>query len=74
MATSGSPILPPKRRIRSLARGVERTCVIIASYFPLAFVYGLTTWAVWVGAGIGFLPTKCKWLGVLPYRQLVYLL
>uniref|UniRef100_A0A093XK42 Palmitoyltransferase pfa3 n=1 Tax=Talaromyces marneffei PM1 TaxID=1077442 RepID=A0A093XK42_TALMA len=64
MATSGSPMLSPKRRTRSLARAVERTCVIIASYFPLAFVYGLTTWAVWVDAGIGLLPTNSRWLGL----------
>lgn len=57
-------MLSPKRRTRSLARAVERTCVIIASYFPLAFVYGLTTWAVWVDAGIGLLPTNSRWLGV----------
>ncbi|KAE8555328.1 hypothetical protein EYB25_000023 [Talaromyces marneffei] len=57
-------MLSPKRRTRSLARAVERTCVIIASYFPLAFVYGLTTWAVWVDAGIGLLPTNSRWLGL----------
>ncbi|OAA53968.1 Zinc finger, DHHC-type, palmitoyltransferase [Niveomyces insectorum RCEF 264] len=29
-------------------RRIERICCTCATYFPLAFVYTLTTWAVWV--------------------------
>lgn len=64
MASPGSPNVSPKRRVRTLARTVERTCLTALSYFPLAFVYGITTWAVWVDAGIGLLPTKSIWLGM----------
>ncbi|KAL1965754.1 hypothetical protein VTN77DRAFT_5254 [Rasamsonia byssochlamydoides] len=53
-----------KRRPRWWARKIERYCCIAAGYFPLAFVYGLTTWAVWVEAGIGLRPTKSPWLGL----------
>jgi hypothetical protein len=66
MATPDSPNVSPKRRVRTVARRAERICVTLASYFPLAFVYSLTTWAVWVEAGVGFTPTKNKWLGALP--------
>lgn len=39
---------------------------MVATYFPLAFVYGLTTWAVWVLATIGFGDTGSKniWWGI----------
>jgi palmitoyltransferase ZDHHC2/15/20 len=68
MATLASPhsASPPplKRRTKSCARKCERYCCNIVTYFPLAFVYGLTTWAVWVEAGIGFRPsTKGAWAG-----------
>ncbi|KAL8650666.1 MAG: hypothetical protein Q9210_003695 [Variospora velana] len=43
-----------RRRPRSWTRKCERYCCSVVIYFPLAFVYGLTTWAVWVEAGIGF--------------------
>ncbi|QIW95305.1 hypothetical protein AMS68_000823 [Peltaster fructicola] len=39
---------PFHHRRRSWARRVERICYKTLSYFPLTFVYGLTTWAVWV--------------------------
>ncbi|KAL8974268.1 MAG: hypothetical protein Q9197_001495 [Variospora fuerteventurae] len=42
------------RRPRSWARKCERYCCSVVIYIPLVFVYGLTTWAVWVEAGIGF--------------------
>lgn len=41
-------------RRRGWARKIERCCCNCITYFPLAFVYGLTTWAVWVEADIGF--------------------
>jgi palmitoyltransferase ZDHHC2/15/20 len=74
MATLASPSPPssPSRamRRRGWARRVERTCCNIITYFPLLFVYGLTSWAVWVEAGIGFAPTKHGWTGTsaLPRR------
>ncbi|KAI1266636.1 palmitoyltransferase PFA3 [Xylariaceae sp. FL1019] len=38
------------------ARRLERCCCGCLKYFPLAFVYGLTTWAVWVVINIGSFP------------------
>jgi len=69
MATLASPSPPSsptplKRRTRAIARRIERYCCAAATYFPLAFVYGLTTWAVWVETKVGFLPTKSKWIGM----------
>lgn len=64
MASPASPNVSPKRRARTVARRVERICVTIFSYFPLAFVYSLTTWAVWVDVSIGFLTTKSRWIGL----------
>lgn len=40
--------------MKSCARRCERACCTLATYFPLAFIYSITTWAVWVDAGIGF--------------------
>lgn len=67
MATLASDRLPPSppfsRRRKSWARRFERCCCQTISYFPLAFVYGLTTWAVWVAIKIGFWPSQGKWTG-----------
>lgn len=67
MATLGSPSPPlsPSQtmRRRGWARKVERYCCTAVTYFPLLFVYGLTSWAVWVEAGIGFVPSKNLWTG-----------
>ncbi|PSN66533.1 palmitoyltransferas-like protein PFA3 [Corynespora cassiicola Philippines] len=69
MATLGSPSPPssPSRtmRRRGWARRVERYCCNTITYFPLLFVYGLTSWAVWVQAGIGFAGAKKAWSGSL---------
>ena len=65
MARLGSPSPPSSpslRRHRPWARRCERRCCSVLSCFPLVFVYGLTSWAVWVEAGIGFLPIKA-WTG-----------
>lgn len=51
--SSSPPASPRKRRIKNCARKCERACCILATYFPLAFIYGLSTWAVWVESGIG---------------------
>jgi hypothetical protein len=67
MATLGSPSPPssPSRamRRRSWARKVERLCCNMITYFPLLFVYGLTSWAVWVEAGVGFIASRNAWTG-----------
>lgn len=47
------------------ARRVERACCTFATYLPLLFVYGLTTWAVWVDVSIGSNASKVSWLGML---------
>ncbi|KAI1360272.1 palmitoyltransferase PFA3 [Xylaria arbuscula] len=41
---------------RRWARRIERYCCRGLTYFPLAFVYGITTWAVWVVVKIGSFP------------------
>ncbi|KAI9856429.1 MAG: palmitoyltransferase for Vac8p [Trichoglossum hirsutum] len=70
MATLGSPSPPSspsyKHRRRSFVR-CERACCSLITYFPLAFVYGLTSWAVWVESAIGFRTTREKngWGGLL---------
>ncbi|PTD05101.1 Palmitoyltransferase PFA3 [Fusarium culmorum] len=48
---------------RRWARKAERCCCTFATYFPLAFVYGLTSWAVWVVVNIGSVSTKSSWIG-----------
>lgn len=58
MSTLDSPssdASPPPfgRTTRSFARRCERRCCTVATYFPLAFVYSLTTWAAYVEAGLG---------------------
>lgn len=47
------PSTPHRSRGRTFARKCERACCAIGRYFPLAFVYSLTTWAAYVEAGIG---------------------
>ncbi|KAN0069281.1 DHHC palmitoyltransferase domain containing protein [Elaphomyces granulatus] len=67
MATFDSPPSSPdpsKRRTRTWARHCERYCCVAFTYFPLVFVYGITTWAVYVEAGIGLRPSQSKWLGL----------
>ncbi|KAK8032243.1 palmitoyltransferase PFA3 [Apiospora arundinis] len=54
MATrSSSPTFASSNMARRWARRVERYCCSCITYFPLAFVYGVTTWAVWVVVKIG---------------------
>ncbi|OTB06063.1 hypothetical protein M426DRAFT_72417 [Hypoxylon sp. CI-4A] len=49
---------------RRWARRFERYCCNCLTYFPLAFVYSLTTWAVWVVVNIGSSATsKPYWIG-----------
>jgi palmitoyltransferase len=51
---------------RRFARRLERSCWACAKYFPLVFVYGLTTWAVAVLVSLCSSQTKVSWLGALP--------
>ncbi|ETN41945.1 uncharacterized protein HMPREF1541_03884 [Cyphellophora europaea CBS 101466] len=51
--SSSPPPTASRRRMRNCAHRIERLCCALATYFPLAFVYSLTTWAVWVEASIG---------------------
>jgi palmitoyltransferase len=51
--------------IRRWARKLERSCWACAKYFPLAFVYGLTTWAVFVLVNLCTSPSKVSWHGTL---------
>ncbi|KAK0735628.1 DHHC palmitoyltransferase-domain-containing protein [Apiosordaria backusii] len=48
---------------RRWARRIERTCCTCATYFPLAFVYGITTWAVYVLWSLCSTPSRVTWLG-----------
>ncbi|PGH10510.1 hypothetical protein AJ79_05438 [Helicocarpus griseus UAMH5409] len=57
------PLSPSRRKCRDFARRCERLCCNVFTYFPLSFVYGLTTWAVYVEATIGIQPSKSKWIG-----------
>lgn len=65
LAASPSPPSWSKRRPRAWALRCERYCCAALSSFPLAFVYGLTTWAVYVEARIGFRQSNnSAWIGV----------
>lgn len=48
---------------RRWARKLERACCAFATYIPLVFVYGLTSWAVWVVVSIGSASIKSAWIG-----------
>ena len=65
MATLASDTPPPSppfhRRRKSWARKVERCCCTTFAYFPLTFVYGLTTWAVYVEVTVSFLGSSSGW-------------
>ena len=55
LASDTPPMSPPfHRRRRSWARKVERVCCSALSFFPLLFVYGLTTWSVWGAVNVSF--------------------
>lgn len=77
MTGSPSPSPPPtpfRRRTKTCARKCERGCCLVATYFPLLFVYSLTTWAVSVEGSIGlfgnpksFAAPPLSILGILLY-------
>lgn len=58
------------------ARRFERACCMTAKYFPLAFVYGLTSWACWVVVSIGSQSDGTRWIGSTSsfFGVLLYLL
>jgi hypothetical protein len=65
LASDTPPMSPPfHRRRKSWARKVERVCCQTLSYFPLLFVYGLTTWSVWVAVSVSFY-SGTNWLAYL---------
>ncbi|PHH52678.1 Palmitoyltransferase PFA3 [Ceratocystis fimbriata CBS 114723] len=47
---------------RRWARRLERTCCRFVTSIPLALVYGLTTWALWVILSIGSNPPPDSWI------------
>lgn len=57
-----SPVL--KQRQMGGVKKIERACCLTLTYLPLVFVYGLTTWAVWVEASIGFEERRPRWTGM----------
>ncbi|KAK3351304.1 Palmitoyltransferase PFA3 [Neurospora tetraspora] len=48
---------------RRWARKLERYCCTCVTYFPLAFVYGIGTWAVYVDVSLSTTPSRVTWLG-----------
>ncbi|KAI1376441.1 palmitoyltransferase PFA3 [Hypoxylon crocopeplum] len=59
-----SPSLRSPNMARRWARRIERYCCGCLTYFPLAFVYTITTWSVWVVVNIGSSTTnKPTWIG-----------
>ncbi|KAI5461618.1 DHHC palmitoyltransferase-domain-containing protein [Mariannaea sp. PMI_226] len=48
---------------RRWARKLERMCCTFATYIPLIFVYGMTSWACWVLVSIGSVNIKSSWIG-----------
>jgi len=58
------PSLPSDENMsRRWARRIERCCCTCATYFPLAFVYGITTWGVWVLINVGTMAPDSPWIG-----------
>lgn len=57
----GSP--SPPTMAHRWARRIERCCCACATLFPLVFVYGLTSWAVYVLVHIGMTTSRSSWIG-----------
>ncbi|CAK7567433.1 MAG: palmitoyltransferase for Vac8p [Sporothrix epigloea] len=78
------PSLPsPDNMIgRRLARRIERVCCTCATYFPLAFVYSISTWAVWVIVHLATTPSAyahsafagpwCAVVGLVLYGMMMW--
>ena len=56
-------------RMAKWARTIERYCCLGVTYFPLLFIYSITSWAVWVETTIGFL-SQGSWIGMLRLYKL----
>ncbi|KAK4889207.1 palmitoyltransferase for Vac8p [Elasticomyces elasticus] len=54
---SPHPDSPRHSRPHHWAKRLERCICQTCAYFPLLFIYGLTTWAVWVEVGVAFYGT-----------------
>ncbi|KAF4506744.1 hypothetical protein G6O67_006798 [Ophiocordyceps sinensis] len=48
---------------RRCVRKMERACCTLGKYLPIVFVYGLTTWAVWVVVVVGKVTPQSSWIG-----------
>ena len=55
--------------VRRWARMVERGCCMFATYLPLAFVYTLTSWGVWVLVSIGNVSVNSSWIGMFSLNR-----
>lgn len=54
----------PRRNTRGWVKRCERCCMSCLTGTPLVFVYGLTSWACWVQATLGFLELPGSWSGI----------
>lgn len=68
-SSSFSSAGPRRRHPHNWALKFEQYCCTVAKYFPLVFVYGLTTWAVWVVFDAGFVEKKGTWIGIFSAKQ-----
>lgn len=48
---------------RRCGRRISSVCCTTAKYLPLVFVYGLTSWAVWVIIQVGASGSSSAWIG-----------
>ncbi|TLD25324.1 hypothetical protein PspLS_06193 [Pyricularia sp. CBS 133598] len=76
MDVASSSCEPPTNAMSRLARRIERCCCTCLGLSPLAFVYGLTTWGVWVIITIGSSKTSSSWIGTTSsiFGVILYLL
>lgn len=64
LSRSSSPSPAPlKRRQNGFARRCERCCWTFVTHIPLPFVYGLTTWAVFVEVSLSRIWVLSSWSG-----------
>ena len=73
MALSRSPSPSPapiKRRQNGFARRCERCCWTFVTHIPLAFVYGLTTWAVFVEVSLSRIWVLSSWSGIVTLHMI----
>jgi hypothetical protein len=68
-----SPSLSPTTKRRrggryTIAARIERCCCVVVTGIPLAFVYGITTWAVYIQSVIGFEKSASMVSGLLGCR------